>query len=70
VIAATVEWLFGLQGPHGTGLDDYGEYDYLYRTTSPGFPTFASISGITSDGYGPTQILLNQTLGPTPPGAG
>ncbi|MGD0588032.1 MAG: hypothetical protein ABSA63_04485 [Thermoplasmata archaeon] len=51
-IAATVEWLFNLQGTHGTGLDNYGEYDYLYRTTSPGFPTFASISGITDDGYG------------------
>ncbi|MGD0588844.1 MAG: hypothetical protein ABSA63_08655 [Thermoplasmata archaeon] len=50
-IAATVEWLFNLQGKHGTGLGNYGEYDYLYRTTSPGFPTFAPISGITGDGY-------------------
>jgi hypothetical protein len=50
-IAATVEWLYNLQGPHGTGLDNRGEYDYLHRTTSPGFPTFAPISGITGDGY-------------------
>jgi len=50
-IAATVEWLFNLQGRHGTGLDNVGKYDYLYLTTSPGFPTFASISGITGDGY-------------------
>jgi hypothetical protein len=50
-IAATVEWIFHLQGKDGTGLDNVGKYDYLYRTTLPGFPTFASISGITSDGY-------------------
>ncbi len=57
-IAATVEWLFNLQGKHGTGLDNYGEYDYLYRTTSPGFPTFASISGITDDGYGTVEYTV------------
>lgn len=50
-IAATIEWIFNLQGKHGTGLDNPGEYDYLYRTSLPGFPTLVSISGITSDGY-------------------
>ncbi len=52
-IAATVDWLFDLQGRNGTGLGNVGEYDYLYRNTSPGFPAFSSLSGITWDGYSP-----------------
>lgn len=50
-IAATVEWIYHLQGKNGTGLDDVGQFDYLYRNSFPGFPTFASISGIMYDGY-------------------
>ncbi|MGB7123270.1 MAG: hypothetical protein WBE40_00200 [Thermoplasmata archaeon] len=52
-IPETVEWLFDLQGKNGTGLDNVGAYDYLYRSLHPGFPSFASISGISGDGYSP-----------------
>jgi hypothetical protein len=50
-IAGTVEWLFNLTGPTGTGLDNAGQLDQNYQTVYPGFPTFAQISGIPGDGY-------------------
>lgn len=50
-VAATVEWLFGLAGPKGTGLDNPGEFDYLYRWADPGFPTFEWLLGLSGDGY-------------------
>jgi hypothetical protein len=50
-ITATIEWVFNLTGKKGTGLDNVGEFDYLYETSHPGFPTFRSISGIKSNGY-------------------
>jgi hypothetical protein len=50
-IAATVEWLFGLKGANGSGLDNPGHFDSFYRWVDPGFPTFEWLLGISGDGY-------------------
>jgi hypothetical protein len=54
-VAATVEWLFGLEGPTGNGMDNPGHYDYKYRWADPGFPTFEWLLGISGDGYRTTN---------------
>jgi hypothetical protein len=51
-VAATVEWLFGLNGPRSTGMDNPGLYDHDDRWTDPGFPTFEWLLGISGNGYG------------------
>jgi hypothetical protein len=50
-VAATVEWLFNLGGPHGTGMDNPGHFDASYRWVGQGFPTFEWLLGISSNGY-------------------
>jgi hypothetical protein len=50
-IAATVEWLFHLGGPHGSGMDNPGHLDDGYRWVGQGFPTFEWLLGISANGY-------------------